>query len=193
MEKGDNRARFNEVRKMLFAENIDTKKPCIFLSHRSLDKEMVRTIADYIAEQGIDYYLDEEDPALQEADKNEDDQATVDCIKEGIGLSSHILCVLSYNTVSSWWVPFEVGYADCLKKKVASLKIKDLSDKEIPAFLRIYECLAGIKEFNKYLVGISDPYGGLFSKYNKQQNGTTSPSVEIAYTQNHPLYDTLDE
>jgi hypothetical protein len=40
-------------------------KPCIFLSHKSDDKDAVREIGDYIRNQGINIYLDEDDLELQ--------------------------------------------------------------------------------------------------------------------------------
>ena len=54
--------------------NVTIQTPCIFLSHKSEDKEAVLELAQYIADSDLNYYLDIEDPNLQQAIKEKDHQ-----------------------------------------------------------------------------------------------------------------------
>lgn len=196
MALGTNRAT-DPMRSFLFS--VDTSKPCIFLSHRSLDKEHVRSIANYIAKVGIDYYLDENDQTLQEADAAGDDNETVNCIKQGIRSSTHVLCILSENTVSSWWVPYEIGFGDNANKGIASLKLRELPQESIPSYLRIHQCVIGLADFNDYLQQIAEPYGGLISKkivktVTEINDYTEMENVVLAnYNIDHPLFNIIDQ
>ena len=113
MKKGINRA-LNNISKSLneSVKFASKNKPCVFLSHRSLDKDMVEEIGKYIMKAGLDIYLDKYDEELQRADKGKNDKLITECIQKGISESTHIMCLLSPNTINSWWVPYEIGYAD---------------------------------------------------------------------------------
>jgi hypothetical protein len=55
--------KFNKI-----LSSVGENKPCIFLSHISVDKQSVEGIADYIMEKAdIDVYLDIHDDELQRA------------------------------------------------------------------------------------------------------------------------------
>ena len=157
----------------------------------------MRAIATYIAKAGIDYYLDEEDKDLQEADEEGNDIRTVECIQNGIKCSSHILCILSDTTVNSWWVPYEVGYGEKADRDVASIKVKNLPETEIPAYLRIRRCMTGLSQLNVYLKMISAAYWGSFPSDIRMTSDIVSyKSVEYAAlltcSSNHPLFEIVD-
>lgn len=197
MSLGVNRAK-DYMRQYIYAneENI-YKKSCIFLSHRSLDKPVVRMIASYIAKAGIDYYLDEEDAELQQADEEGNDNKTVECIQNGIRCSSHILCILSDTTIHSWWVPYEIGYGENENRNIASIKIKNLSESEIPAYLRVRNCMMGLEQLNKYLEKVPTSYGGLLPSNIKAATNVTSYNlaeevVLSTYDSEHPLFEIID-
>ena len=111
-----------------FNNNYSSKdKPCIFLSHISIDKEAVKRIAKYIMEKAnIDVYLDIHDDALQKAVEEGDPQKITALIERGIFSSTHAMCLISKKTIGSWWVPYELGYAKKSGKKISSLKLKAL-------------------------------------------------------------------
>ncbi|CAK7056093.1 toll/interleukin-1 receptor domain-containing protein [Tissierella sp.] len=195
MTIGINRA--IELKKSFSERYVERKNPCIFLSHRSLDKDMVRKIGEYITKAGIDIYLDENDSLLQDADASGNDQVTVSCIQRGLMESTHVLCILSRTTVSSWWVPYEIGYAEKGAKGIASLKISNLKKEEIPSYLRIKECLMGIKELNRYLLKVGAQVGlpienipsYNYSEYNLRKNASI---IQESYSY-HPLRNYLDQ
>lgn len=169
-------------------------KPCIFLSHRSLDKDMVRKIGKYINKVGIDIYLDESDIGLQIATNNNDDRAITDCIQKGLKTSTHVLCLLSNETASSWWVPYEVGYGEMGDKEIASLKLKKLTY-HVPSYLKIRELINNIEELNKYLIKISNAYGMRpirFDSHNIYGYKLNENASIIAKSKSHPLVEYLN-
>jgi len=78
-------------------------KPCIFLSHISVDKTAAIAIGDYITKRGdIDIYLDINDRELQEAARAGNAEGITRFIEQGLSNSSHIMCLVSANTAKSW-------------------------------------------------------------------------------------------
>ena len=67
------------------------KKPVVFLSHKSEDKNYVEKIGKYIMSAGIDIYLDKYDPNLQCATYEGDAKKVTECIQNGIDNSDYIL------------------------------------------------------------------------------------------------------
>lgn len=84
------------------AEKPPKTKPCVFLSHISEDKAAVHNIATYFSDAGVDYYLDVDDPELQKAVKDGDDEKITNFIELGIKSSSHLLTIVSEKTQRSW-------------------------------------------------------------------------------------------
>ncbi len=123
--------------------------PCIFLSHRSTDKEAVRKIGEYIMAQGIDVYLDADDPNLQKADRDNDHQAITTAIELGITNSTDLLAYVTPNTVASPWVPYEIGFAKRDGSQLAAMKSKDLT--ALPSYLVIVHQITGIESLKDYL------------------------------------------
>lgn len=195
MDIGINRAK--PINKSFNERYYVRTKPCVFLSHRSLDKNMVRQIGEYITKAGIDIYLDENDNFLQNAAQSGNDEATVSCIQKGLMESTHVLCILSKTTVDSWWVPYEIGYGEKGEIEIASLKIANLRKEEIPSYLRIRECLIGIKDLNNYILKIADKKGIKIEQMSKSQHNEykikrSASILQESYT-NHPLKGYLDQ
>lgn len=188
---GINRAITN-INKSLNEKYAIGKGPCIFLSHRSLDKDMVDKIAKYIMDLEIDVYYDKNDEVLQAADARKNDEVTTKCIQNGVKESTHILCILSPNTVTSWWVPYEIGYGENMKRKIFSIRRSNLEKEKIPAYLRIRPCLMGWGELENYLDNIIREYGVM----NESQYFAHKLEVDIfksASMQFHPLSKYFDK
>lgn len=168
MIKGYNKAsRFDKLEWLSESANIK-KRPCVFLSHKHEDKNACRGIAKYLAESEIDYFLDEEDDALQTAVRQGSPQKITENIKRGIRESTHMLVVVSEKTYESQWVPFEVGYGHAAiidkdmvqdrreeKVKLAVLTLKEISESTLPSFMQTGYLLRGTKSLNKYIVSIT--------------------------------------
>ena len=61
------------------------------------------------------------------------------------------MCLVSPNTVGSWWVPYELGFAKKSGTPLATLKLKDT---DLPAYLEISQIITGTKSLNLYLTGV---------------------------------------
>lgn len=136
-----------------YSSNTLNKDICIFVSHISKDKAAAQHIANFITESGFNVYLDINDPELQRAVDIDNAEYITMCIEKGITKSSHILCLLSENTKTSWWVPYEVGFGKKGGKEIATLALKNTTD--IPSYLKITENLQGIVSLHKYLNKLS--------------------------------------
>ncbi len=129
------------------------KKPVVFLSHKSEDKDYVEKVGQYLMNSGIDIYLDKYDPSLQRATKESDAKKVTECIHKGIKNSDYILCITSEKTIESWWVPYEIGYGKNANKKITTLIRKDIS--YIPDFLKIEKIIKNISGINDFIKEIT--------------------------------------
>jgi hypothetical protein len=164
--------------------NATFDEPCSFLSHIFIDKAAAIAIADYINARGdIDTYLDINDDDLQLAARTGDSVAVTKFIEQGLSKSTHILCLVSPNTVRSWWVPYELGFAKKSEMPLATLKLKDT---DLPAYLEISEIIKGTESLNRYLTGVKR---GLRKSVTA---GALTKSLLPGYTQPHPLDPYLD-
>ena len=160
-------------------------RPCIFLSHISVDKVAVAEIARYITARGdIDVYLDANDDELQKAADEGNAAGVTDFIERGLSNSTHIMCLVSANTVRSWWVPYELGFAKRSGKPLATLRLKDAVN--LPAYLEISEIIRGTESLNKYLTGVKN---GLRKSITA---GALTESLIRSSAQPHPLDRYLD-
>ena len=122
--------------RILAKSNESTSVPCIFISHISIDKSAATAIGNYITRQGdIDTYLD-----------------ITQFIERGLSHSTHIMCLVSKDTVGSWWVPYELGFAKKAGKSLSTMKLK--GEVALPPFLEISELIRGTKGLNAYLTAI---------------------------------------
>ncbi|WP_417591398.1 toll/interleukin-1 receptor domain-containing protein [Owenweeksia hongkongensis] len=111
---------------------------CIFISHQKSDTEACREIADYLIEAGVNVYFDEYDTDLRIQREAKNPRGVTDSIRKGINLSTHMLCVISPITLTSSWVPFEVGYGFD-KTKLGVLTLKGISNHNLPDYVKTAE------------------------------------------------------
>jgi hypothetical protein len=138
------------------------KKHCVFISHKKEDEDAAIAIGKYLTDTvGVNIYLDTQDCVLEEAVSSENDQLIVDSIKRGLACSSDLLCLISDKTKLSWWVPYEIGYADKQSMNIAVLKLKDIED--IPSYLKIKKTLLNTEDFLQYVSQLG-PYGSIMAK-----------------------------
>jgi hypothetical protein len=160
-------------------------KPCIFLSHISVDKTTAISIGEYITKQGdIDIYLDLDDQNLQIAVKNGDPAKITQFIETGLSSSTHIMCLISADTVRSWWVPYELGFAKNARKQLSTLKLK--GEITLPPYLQISEIIPGTDTLNRYLTRVRRELGKV------AEVRTLTESLISSGAQPHPLDKYLD-
>lgn len=166
------------------AKSSSATTACIFLSHISIDKASAMAIGRYITQQGdIDIYLDVNDPDLQAAVRTKDAACMTRFIERGLSRSTHIMCLVSVDTVRSWWVPYELGFAKSANKQLATLKLK--GEVELPAYLEISEIIRGTKSLNQYLTAVR-------SGSTKHTSAPLTTSLVEHYAMAHPLDAHLD-
>lgn len=169
----------NESVNKSFYASAQKSEVCIFLSYTSEDRNTVMKIGEYIQNAGFDIYLDIYDEKLQQAVSEGDPVAITKNIEKGLSFSTDVICIVSEETVGSWWVPYEIGFGKKANKPLATLTLKNTVT--IPAYLEITRIIRGTKSLNEYL---------------KEMSGKSTILLEAAasyieknkhFTSNHPL------
>jgi len=166
---------FSELRK---AKGVE----CVFLSHQKRDKSVCETIAEYLLDADIDVYFDEYDADLKFEKQKNNPKGITNCIKKGINNSSHMLCIISPNTISSKWVPWEIGYGYD-KTDLSVLTLKGIEDSELPAYLLTAELIRGTRSLNRYLSKITSQLVSLME---------STDLIKSYNDSDHPLDSVLD-
>lgn len=144
---------------------VQRERVCVFISHKDVDTPAAIEIGNYIMEDsGFDIYLDVYDRTLQKADNDNDLEGIVASIHRGISYASHLLCVISDKSQDSWWVPYEIGFAQANDVNTASIIVKNTE--WLPTYLRVKESpvFFGIEAFDQYMIGFGR-YGGIFENH----------------------------
>lgn len=155
MQPGKNRAEIiksQPISQFLYQQGSKVPKLCIFISHKNEDVDAAVEIGNHIMNDfGYDIYLDLYDATLQAADEEGDIETIVKSIQDGLKYSTHLLCIVTEKSKESWWIPYEIGYAQANNKKTASLKLKKAE--YLPTFLRANESKVffTVKELDAYL------------------------------------------
>lgn len=145
-------------------ETVRRERVCVFISHKDIDTPAAIEIGNHIMEDlGFDIYLDVYDKTLQTADLEGDLESVVASIQKGIGYASHLLCVISDKSQESWWMPYEIGFAQANDIKTSSIIVKDTE--HLPTYLRIKgsPVFFNIETFDEYMIRFKC-YSGLFAE-----------------------------
>jgi hypothetical protein len=127
---------------------------CVFISHQKADKDAAKKVADYLKEAGIDVYFDEYDTELRIHHQANNPKAVTDAIKKGINNSSHMLAIISPNTLTSSWVPFEIGYGFD-KTELGVLCLKGIPIGKLPEYVRTALIIRDIYDLNNLISRLS--------------------------------------
>ncbi|MFO7823967.1 MAG: toll/interleukin-1 receptor domain-containing protein [Cyclobacterium sp.] len=166
---------FSESRKIRGVE-------CVFLSHQQQDKEICKKVADYLINAGIDVYFDEYDDDLKLHRQSNNPKGTTTAIRNGINNSSHMLVVVSPNTLFSTWVPFEIGYGYD-KTDLGVLCLKGISKGKLPEYVRTAPVIRDIYDLNNLLERLTGKTKELLIE-------TRMMSDHSSYS--NPLYEAMD-
>ena len=149
--------RINELRLRFSEERLD-----VFVSHKSDDTDTAQEVAETIAKSGLTVYLDVLDSNIAG-----DEPELVDYINTVISCCNSLIAVVSYNTVSSWWVPLEIGIA--ITKDLYLGTFSRVTKQDLPSYLWKWPVLTNMialeswcKEYKK------KPPTQLFYEYLKQ-------------------------
>jgi len=129
------------------AAHFSTNPKCCFISYQSSDREQAKIVADYLLAAGIDVYFDQYDGDLRISNQTKNPKHVVESLCKGINNSSHMIVVLSPVTMSSKWVPFEIGFG-YEKTEVLILCLKDILPGTLPEYIRTCKILRDIYDLN---------------------------------------------
>lgn len=115
----------------------------VFISHKSEDMELADECANILKEKGFDIYLDKYDPYINESP----DRAKR--IESKIESSTDLLVIITENTKSSWWVPFEIGLSTANDIRIVSLVLKNAP--KLPSFIGKWPIIDNEQKWKIYL------------------------------------------
>ena len=95
----------------------------IFLSHSYKDKFLVAGLREAIKEAGFSIYVDWiDDPQL---DRTNVTREAVELIRTRMTYCKSMIYAFSDNAVSSMWMPWELGFMDGVKERVAIMQVNE--------------------------------------------------------------------
>ena len=164
------------------AEVLSLGIKCVFIAHQQRDKIAAKKIADYLIGAGVDVYFDEYDTELRGHHQSKNPKEVTNSILKGINNSSDMLVIVSPNTMTSTWVPFEIGFGYD-KTSLSALCLKGIPKGKLPEYLRTVPIIRDVYDFNNRIVSFT---------------GTTSEQLmkggvvrDHSYSY-HPLNDVMD-
>jgi len=92
----------------------------IFLSHSKLDEELVLGIKISLEDMGYSVYIDWIND--KQMDRTKVNNSTAQILKDRMNKSKSLIFVTTENSIHSIWMPWELGYFDGYKGKVAILR-----------------------------------------------------------------------
>ena len=111
----------------IFQDQLESQKRYdIFLSHSSLNSELVLQLMTILNSKGLTVYVDwvEDKTALKREITSSD---TAKVLIQRIKSSRAILYVKTFQSTLSLWTPWELGYAHAIGKKITVLEIDSIS------------------------------------------------------------------
>jgi hypothetical protein len=115
----------------------------VFISHQRADSTLAGNVALRLRTyHQIDCYLDLIDP---EASKTGDKLG--EHLREQLGLCTQLLAVVSQNTKTSWWVPWEIGISTEKDQPIATYAGDNTT---LPEYLRKWPYLRTHAELDEY-------------------------------------------
>lgn len=163
---------------------LETTRPHVIICHQKEDTEQVKLISDYLIKAGIDVYFEMYDESLKFYGQKNAHKGLLDSIYKGINENTHLLCVISPNTLKSKWVFFEEG--NCYNiKDIDVLVLKGISKNEIPDYIKTAKVvIKGIQSINQYISQI----------LHKMERVMASNDLIKYFTiENHPLDSILEK
>jgi hypothetical protein len=110
----------------------------IFISHSSSDKEAARDLAEALKEQGVEYWLDEQNLSFGSDITSK--------INEGISNSSGVVFLLSESSNEKSWLSSEVALALSKNKRVFPIILTE--NAKVPLLLRAYKYIVATSKDN---------------------------------------------
>lgn len=136
------------------AEVIALGVKCVFISYQKKDRDSAIKVAQYLQNACIDVYIDVYDTNLKIQHQADNPTAVTKAICAGINNSSHMLAVVSPDTMYSTWVPFEIGYGFD-KTELGILCLKGIPKGKLPEYIRAAKVIRDIYDLNNLINTLS--------------------------------------
>jgi len=114
----------------------------VFISHKKTDREIALQVLKILESDGIKCYFDELDKEL----RNEENITKL--LMQRVKECTHLLAVVSGNTVYSWWVPFEIGVASNSDRRISTYVS---SYTTLPEYLKIWPVMTKLEQMKYYI------------------------------------------
>ena len=141
----------------------DPTAPSVFLSHSHADQELVEPAANFLAGLGVKVYVDWMDPKMPAVTSKE----TAIILKLCIRIYRRFLVLVTERSLASRWVPWELGYADGIKKP-SDLAIWPIRESLVATapneYIQIYPRIEQASDNNWYVFQPSSSQGALTVK-----------------------------
>jgi hypothetical protein len=115
----------------------------VFISYKHLDRDLAIRIDYRLKQAGIKTYLD----VLDLESQSTENITTV--ITKNIAMCTHLIAVVSKDTASSWWVPFEIGEATISVKRISSYRSGYNS---LPEYLEMWPKMDNMQHLELFIV-----------------------------------------
>lgn len=106
-----------------------------FISHRSTDKEIIKSLKEVLNKQGFDCYVDwmyDREQLMREYSCKETAEVLIERLKQ----SKALLYVLTEESLKSIWMPWELGFFNALNKPIYVYMV--IKDEDIPEYIELY-------------------------------------------------------
>jgi TIR domain len=113
----------------------------VFVSHKYEDMQIAMLVAKRLEANQVNCYLDGFDPEARDA------PALNDYLKSKLKTSHALMAVVSKLTITSWWVPWEIGVASERDMPLATFS-HDASS--VPSFLRKWPYMTNLPQIDQY-------------------------------------------
>jgi len=114
----------------------------VFISYKHLDRNLALQIDERLKINGIKTYLDVLDAESQST------ESITTVITKNIAMCSHLIAVVSKETATSWWVPFEIGEATISAKRIASYRS---SYSSLPEYLEMWPKMDSMQHLDLFI------------------------------------------
>ena len=115
----------------------------VFISYKHLDRNLALQIDERLKINGIKTYLDVLDAESQST------ESITTVITKNITMCTHLIAVVSKETATSWWVPFEIGEATISAKRIASYRSSYSST--LPEYLEMWPKMDSMQHLELFI------------------------------------------
>lgn len=132
-----------------------SKRPHVFLSYSSKDKEIAHRVFQELRRKDIDVWLDSWE--IKRGD------SITDMINDALSASDYLVVLISPNSVNSRWVQYELGVAankQLVKRDITLLPVL-INDADIPHPLRVYQFLDLRRDFERGIAELAARIGSV--------------------------------